>query len=286
MKIDGNEITDKTEIANVVNNFFSDIGKNLADKINSVSDKNFEYYLNKMPRCENRLKLRRVHPNEVSKIINSLKPKTSSGSDNLSSRVLKHLGNDITESLTILINRSVTENYIPPSWKTAKVIPLYKSGDEQEVGNRRPISLLPAFSKVLEKVVRFQLKGHFIRNNLYYEKQYGFRSGRETSDLLIDVLNTITKTKKKITGSFIDLKKVFDCMNHVILLSKLEYYNVDSEWFKSYLQGRTQYVQLDNIKSDTRNITVGVPQGSVLGPELFLIFFKRHSKSNLRRFRT
>lgn len=163
--------------------------------------------------------------------------------------------------------------------KVAKVVPLYKDGDKHMFTNYRPISLLSQFSKVLEKKF-VQKLDEFIekKKQLLNESQYGFRLGRSTASATMNIVEDIvnaTDNKKHTIGVFIDLKKAFDTVDHSILLSKLKLYGVRGivlDWLSSYLNKRQQYVQYNNNKSNNMQIKCGIPQGSVLGPKLFILY--------------
>ena len=162
--------------------------------------------------------------------------------------------------------------------KTAKIIPLYKSGNKSQYTNYRPVSLLPQFSKILEKIFNKRLNNFVDKNNVISESQYGFRSNRSTSLALMDLIEQITDNldNKKITiGIFIDLKKAFDTVNHKLLLEKMKYYSVRgiaNKWLQSYLYNRKQFVFFNDHCSNSCIVNCGVPQGSILGPLLFLLY--------------
>ena len=162
--------------------------------------------------------------------------------------------------------------------KMAKVIPIYKNGDKHMVSNYRPVSLLSQFSKILEKLFVNRLDNFIDKYELLSDHQYGFRSNRSTSLAVMDfVENIATAVDKKhhTVGVFIDLCKAFDTIDHSLLLQKLERYGirgVSQQWLRSYLSNRFQYVEINKTKSHFRRVTCGVPQGSVLGPKLFILY--------------
>ena len=164
--------------------------------------------------------------------------------------------------------------------KLAKVVPIFKSGDKHQFNNYRPISILPAFSKILEKIVAKKLIKYLESEHLLYKHQYGFRPNHSTIHPIIHLLNDITKENDKQTKNltlsvFIDLSKPFDTINHDILLKKLEYLGirgVANQWFKDYLTDRKQYMKLDENISSCQSLMCAVAQGSILAPILFLIY--------------
>ena len=162
--------------------------------------------------------------------------------------------------------------------KLAKVIPIYKTGEKHIFTNYRPVSLLSQFSKILEKLFVARLDKFIDSHHLLNDSQYGFRSSRSTSMALMEVVEEITgciDNKKHAVGVFIDLKKAFDTIDHGLLLKKMERYGIRGtalEWLHSYITNRQQFVQIGNSKSLNLSITCGVPQGSVLGPKLFILY--------------
>lgn len=271
--VNGQLITDQHHISNAFCDYFTNIGKLLAEKIPSP-DKSFDGYLSGNTR--NSLFFTPTDEDEIIKLISGLKSKKSYGYDTITSCLLKAISVEITPPLTVIINQSLTQGIVPDNMKIAKVVPVYKAKEKNLLSNYRPISILPSLSKLLEKVVHKRLY-NFIKEKLY-KSQYGFRSSHSTinaiTEFIADVLEGFDQ-KEMTLGVFLDLSKAFDTIDHTILLYKLEHYGIRGialQWFKSYLSQRQQYVQYKNYTSDTQLIECGVPQGSVLGPLLFIIY--------------
>uniref|UniRef100_A0A8C6SLB0 Reverse transcriptase domain-containing protein n=1 Tax=Neogobius melanostomus TaxID=47308 RepID=A0A8C6SLB0_9GOBI len=167
---------------------------------------------------------------------------------------------------------------VPSELKIAKVVPLYKNGENASFSNYRPISILPCFSKILEKLVYRRLHQHLIKNNILYNYQFGFRKCHSAHMALIELVDRIyTALGKKefAIGVFLDLSKAFDTVNHNILLQKLHKYGFRDNvyiWLYNYLTNREQYVSIKNYDSKKNSVEYGVPQGSILGPLLFIIY--------------
>ena len=199
--------------------------------------------------------------------------------DTYSVRIIKSLKDIISPILSDIINKSFETGYFPKLCKVAKVAPaLLKSGEKTDVHNYRPISILPIMSKIIEKVVHHQLYGFLQRNRIISPSQFGFRKKLSTTDAITDMLQFVYDKLDNgdIVISFcLDFAKAFDTVNHNILLKKLEWYGIRGiphDWFRSYLGNHSQYVSVNNVSSNIENIHYGVPQGSNLGPLLFLIF--------------
>ena len=200
--------------------------------------------------------------------------------DGISTKLLKETIDIVGTPLTHIINRSFDTGIVPSQLKTAKVIPIFKANDSNLLKNYRPVSLLPAISKLLEKIMHNKLVSFLTTNNTLYEHQYGFRSKHSTVHPIIHLLNkcamaTNANEPEYTLAVLCDLSKAFDVIDHKILLYKLRQYGIRGvviKWFESYLKDRNQFVNFENNDSDKRNILCGVPQGSILGPLLYLIY--------------
>ena len=177
-----------------------------------------------------------------------------------------------------LFNYSLAAGIFSSVLKTAKVIPLFKKGDPSLPENYRPVVLLSTNSKILEKIVYNRIVNLASKNNIFTNSQHGFRKGKSTETAIMNFLNLLYENmneNKKCTGLFMDLSKAFDLINHDLLLEKLLFYGLRGkiyDWVKSYLADRNQLVEVNGIRSESQHISIGVPQGSVLGPLLFLFF--------------
>ena len=162
--------------------------------------------------------------------------------------------------------------------KIAKVIPVFKTGKKNILSNYRPISVLSQFSKILEKLFDKRLKNFLKKHNILSENQYGFQCGKSTESTLTEIMEEISAAidnKMSTIGVFIDVKKAFDTINHSVLIDKLEHYGVRGtakKWIMNYLSGRQQYVHIDNVHSGFKKVMHGIPQGSILGPRLFITY--------------
>lgn len=216
---------------------------------------------------------------ELYKLIIQLDNSHSKTHLGISNFVLKKIALNVVDILTVVFNRCIAEGTFPSALKIAEVIPLFKKGDRKNMDNYRPISMLSVFSKIFEKAIKTRMLGYLNKISFFSDLQFGFRNGRSTEDALLNFCSGIYKglnNKLKNAALFIDIKKAFDSVNHGILLDKLFTAGFRGNTFKlfsSYLTGRKQNVRINGIHSNLKDICLGVPQGSVLGPVLFLIFF-------------
>ncbi len=221
-----------------------------------------------------------VNSMDVLNLTKKLKPKSSFGHDNISNKLLKDTIGNVLEPITHIINQSLLKGIVPEEMKVAKVIPIHKSSDPTIMKNYRPVSLLPAFSKLLEKIVYNKLLTFLNINNVLYKHQYGFRAKHSTIHPILHLLNHCATSSSKSDPEYTlavlcDLSKAFDVINHDTLLRKLNNYGIRgiaNDWFRSYLSDRYQFVEIEGHRSHTMPIKIGVPQGSILGPLLYLIY--------------
>ena len=276
--INGNIVEDRRKIANEFNNYFISIAVDL-NKNQSIDGillsplPKFSEYLDKSI-CTS-IYLDNCSSEEVSEIIKDFNLNKSS---DIPVRVLKSSSHIISPYLSTFFNHFIDNSLFPRILKLGQVTPIFKKGNSQLLENYRPISLLPVFGKIFEKIIYKRLSNYLIAKNILHENQFGFRKFHSTSHAINHSVNIITEgleNKKHVLGIFIDLSKAFDTINHKFLLTKLSNYGIRGKCLKlidSYLTSRTQTTNFEGEKSETGAILYGVPQGSVLGPLLFLIY--------------
>ena len=282
----GNVISEKPiDIAETFNKYFSSIGKNLAQNIHP-SSKQFNDFLG-APN-PNSIFFVSTHREEIFKIVCDLHDKKSSGFDGIDNCLLKSIIIHVVDPIVHIMNLSISTGVVPDNMKIAKVVPVYKKGDKSDVNNYRPISLLTSISKVLERIIYNRTFRFLQSHDVFADYQFGFRENHSTSHALLSFVEKATQALDKfchMVGIFLDFSKAFDTINHEILLNKLYHYGIRGkalEWFRSYLSNRKQFVTFNNVNSQMLNIDCGVPQGSLLGPLLFIIYindFHRSSKT-------
>ena len=267
---EGNSISyDNT--ANYINDFFSNIGPNLAKKY----DKEWTFFDRE---SENQLNDLKFNKGILIDFIKNIEINKSSGLDKISSKCLKDALMVLSSQLAHIFEISIKNGMFPNEWKKGTIVPLYKGGNREDVSNYRPVSLLPIPGKLLEHFIHDHITEFFEANNLLCSHQGGFRKGHSTlntiSDFTADIFNAINK--KEITVAvFIDLKKAFDTVNHSILLKKLCKMGIKGQildWILDYLKGRSQKTICNGNLSNSNEVLCGVPQGSILGPLLFLVY--------------
>ena len=254
------------------------MGSKLATKI-PPSNTNFESYL---PNITTSFLEKPLKEKEFKDAFLALKTNNSPGNDNLHVNVIRKLYHELKIPLMNIFSLSLKKGIFPEKMKIAKVSPIFKKGDKSILSNYRPISVLPCFSKILERIMYNRLYAYLAENNILFNKQFGFRAGHSSEHALLELIDQISDSfndKSYFLGIFIDLSKAFDTVDHKILLKKLQRYGIKTKnlsWFESYLTGRKQYIKFEindnNGKKGLLMITCGVPQGSILGPLLFIIY--------------
>ena len=229
-------------------------------------------------------------PDEVHKLLRTMKVKTASGPDGLSSHMLRNTASAIYSPLTDLFNKSLSSGVVPFQWKLSNITPVFKGqGNPSSVSNYRPISLLSLPSKVLERIIHNHLLNYLLSNNILSPHQFGFRPGSSTQEALLYATNDWHRHMDhglSVASVFFDLSKAFDRVPHSQLISTLANIGVSGSllaWFRSYLSNRSQRVVLDGHSSTIHPVTSGVPQGSILGPLLFSTYLNSLTNISLSR---
>ena len=262
-----------TETANRFNTFFAEVGSSLADKVPDAP-----HVRENENHVEDSFEFTSVNETDVLSIIRNLRNTKSVGLDSISVFVLKLCALEIAPSISYLINFSLKSGKFPTQWKSAKIIPIHKSGDKDIPSNYRPISILPCVSKILERVVQRQILAYLHKNNILSPAQSGFRPRHSTITTLIKVTNDWFQAidNKEYTGAvFVDLKKAFDTVDCDTLIKKLNIIGINglpSSWIRSYMTNRVCRTFVNSKLSSESSISCGVPQGSLLGPLLFIIY--------------
>lgn len=280
LDINGSLVSDPFLIANEFNSFFLNVVDNL--NLNKAQADSFFslHYKNNFPiklQLES-IFIEAILPEDLISIIKSLKNNTAPGYDGISATMLKEISENILDVLLHIINLSFQSGVFPDKLKHAVVIPIYKTGSRVQCNNYRPISLLSCFSKVFEKIMKQKIINFLNKVNFFSSNQFGFRSGLDTEQALLNFMSNVYEglnDGNPTSGLFLDIKKAFDTVDHNILLHKLFQCGIRGSahnWFKSYLLGRKQCVKINSVYSEMGIISSGVPQGSVLGAILFIIY--------------
>jgi retron-type reverse transcriptase len=278
LKVGSELIKEESAVAEVISDFFitkveglrnSINASNLPDPLSKAKDNNHTQFF-----------LKTVSEQQVLNAINKLKNKSSSGLDQITSHVLKAGGEVLAVPLCYIINTSIISGKFPGRWKMAKLIPLHKKGDTEKVNNYRPVANLCVISKVLEMVVHNQISSHCHKEGIIPKHQHGFQKGKSTQTALISMYDQWQQAmeQEQSTGVILfDLSAAFDTLDHGILARKLTSLNFSDQslkWVKSFLEARQQQVQVGKALSSVRHLDIGVPQGSVISPLLFLLYIQ------------
>ena len=276
---EGRWIENEQENADKFNEYLANIGKQTNQSV-GASTHNAQYYLSKHSAAnQESLLLSDISNLDVIEACKRFSHKTSKDPSGFQQNILLNDSDIMAPCLAHLANSSFKTGIFPENGKVARVIPVYKNkGTKHNYGNYRPISLLPIISKIIERLIYNKVFDFLVRYDILFESQYGFRTGHNTTHAALDFVGSIEKALEKgehVIGIFCDLSKAFDTLNHEILLSKLEHYGIRDtalSWFRSYLANRRQFVDWNGFKSDSLPLETGVPQGSILGPLLFLLY--------------
>ena len=281
-------ISDPFAIGNEFNEFYTSVSSKLVSIIKT------KYFFHKFldPKQPDSMFLQPTNNSEIEKIIKSLGSNKSSDIYGMSPKLLKILFPAISETLSNIFNESFALGIFPDHMKLTMITPIFKGGSKFDISNYRPVSVLSIISKVLEKLMLARLIKYLGKSKKIYEHQFRFQKNRSTTLAVLDLSTRITNALDSgnyAASVFLDFAKAFDTINHQILLRKLENYSIRGpakDWFESYLRNRHQIVKIGDTLSDEMQIVCGVPQGSILGPILFLLYISdiKNSSKMLKFF--
>ena len=269
-------VTDTKEISNIFNNYFANVGQELAKSINPNPSLHGSYHKHKSVRDS--FFLNPISLNEMKQYIKNLNSKKSIPKHSIPIQIIKQCCEILAPVLTDIFNICITQGIFPNKLKYGEVRPIYKKGDKSQVNNFRPVCILSPFSQILERHFHTQTINFMNKNNIIHQHQYGFRTNSSTEMTITQITEHIIdklQDDQTTCAVFLDLRKAFDTVNHDVLLTKLYNYGirgVTADLFKSYLTDRTQRTVINNSISDIINLNCGIPQGSILGPLFFIIY--------------
>ena len=265
-----NIVSDNKGMANLLNDYFTSVF-NVDDPTQPLPDieqLNYNEQLNDI----------NITVRDVERQIDKLKKGKAPGPDGITTSILKKLKSSVVKPLQLIFQLSIQTGVVPSDWKSAKVVPIFKSGARGKPSNQRPVSLTSTVSKLQEGIIREKVMDHLNNNNLLKASQHGFMENRSCQTNLIEFVDKISEMLdegKPVDVVYLDFSKAFDKISHAKLLKKLEAHGICGKvknWIKNWLIGRSQFVSVNGSSSDVKNVTSSVPQGSVLGPILFIVY--------------